>query len=248
MDVTGIFITKIPREQGLATIEQFCQKYINKTSVNDTQKKQIFKAYCRDLIDLIDTCFETELWGVEKCKRFINQQAAKDDINIINNSFPVIYSIILELKGIITNAIPISDFPSCKKLLELSPSDMASAAKDLVKNNIIKATTSALLLGKTTKDVFEISHVLNFYNEQKKELAWEIQNNNRPISPIEKFLMSKYNIEITYCSEAMVKAGISITKEIKSLLESINEDKNNQYKQNIARYQESNISIPIKRI
>lgn len=30
MDVTGIFITKIPKEQGLATIEQFCQNMSTK--------------------------------------------------------------------------------------------------------------------------------------------------------------------------------------------------------------------------
>lgn len=246
MDVTGIFITKIPKDQGLAMIERFCQKYVNKTSVNDTQQKQIFKAYCRGLIDLIDTCFETELWGVEKCKRFINQQAAKDDINTINNSFPVVYGVLLELKSIMNNAIPLSEFPSCKKLLGLSPSDMASAAKDLVKNNIIKATTSALLLGKATNDVFEISHILNFYNEQKKELEWEIQDNNRPISPIEKFLITKYNTEITYCGEAMVKAGFSMAKEIKDLYDIAKEDIK-QYEQKDVPYQGSNISFPIKR-
>lgn len=187
-----------------------------------------------------------ELWGVEKCKRFIKQQAAKDDINTINNSFPIICGILLDLKSIITNAIPLSEFPSCKKLLELSPSDIASAAKDLVKSNVIKATTSALLLGKATNDVFEISHIWNFYNEQKKELEWEIQDNNRPVSPIEKFLMSKYNTEITYCGEAMVKAGISITKELKELYDIAKEDIK-KYEQNNAQYRGFNISFPIKR-
>ena len=62
------------------------------------------------------------------------------------------------LYTIILNSVPIKDFPSCKKLSELSAEDALSVINDLGKYNIVKATVGSVLLGKKINDM--IRHIL----------------------------------------------------------------------------------------
>lgn len=50
--------------------------------------------------------------------------------------------------------------------------------------------------------------------EQIKELQKELEEDRREISPIEQFLMDKFNAEIGYCDIASVKTGIGAAKEV----------------------------------
>jgi len=47
----------------------------------------------------------------------------------------------------------------------------------------------------------------------------EIQQKGGEMSPIEQFLMYKFNAEIGYCNIALLKAGIGISEELKGLAE-----------------------------
>ena len=47
----------------------------------------------------------------------------------------------------------------------------------------------------------------------------EIRTKGRLISPIEQFLLDKFNAEIGYCNIALLKAGIGAAEELKGLVE-----------------------------
>lgn len=126
---------------------------------------------------------------------------------------------LLKLRGITINSIAFKDLPSCKELTKLSPEDIVSSANDLTKNTIVKATTSAVFLGKTIRDAINIMDVRNFYKSNLEELEKELLENNGDVSPIEQFLISKFKAELGYCHIAMFKAGIGGLKEIKTLAE-----------------------------
>ncbi len=76
-----------------------------------------------------------------------------------------------------------------------------------------------MLLGTKIKDAIEISDIRNYYEEEIKELQKELREEQRKITPIEQFLMDKFNAEIGYCDIASVKTGIGAAKEVVGLLD-----------------------------
>ena len=108
---------------------------------------------------------------------------------------------------------------SCKKLTELSAEDIVSKAKDLVKNDFVKAAVGVYLLGSKVNDVVTIGDVKGYYSERLAQLNSEIRTKGRSISPIEQFLLDKFNAEIGYCNIALFKAGIGAAEELKGLVE-----------------------------
>ena len=109
--------------------------------------------------------------------------------------------------------------PSCKKLTELSTKDAIAAATDLIKSDIVKGIAKSSILGTKIKEAIEISDVRKYYNDQIKELQKELREEQREISPIEQFLMDKFNAEIGYCDIASIKTGIGAAKEVVGLLD-----------------------------
>ena len=51
------------------------------------------------------------------------------------------------------------------------------------------------------------------------QLNSEIRTKGKLISPIEQFLLDKFNAEIGYCNIALLKAGIGAAEELKGLVE-----------------------------
>ena len=131
----------------------------------------------------------------------------------------LIVDMLCELKDIARTMVPIKDLPSCKKLTELSAEDIVSKAKDLVKNDFVKAAVGVYLLGSKINDVVTIGDVKGYYSERLAQLNSEIRTKGRSISPIEQFLLDKFNAEIGYCNIALFKAGIGAAEELKGLVE-----------------------------
>lgn len=115
--------------------------------------------------------------------------------------------------------IPIKELPSCKKLTELSAEDIVAKAKDLVKNNVVKAGVGIILLGSKAHDVVKIEDVKSYYNDRLNQLNSEILIKGKLISLMEQFLLDKFNAEIGYCNLALFKAGLGIVDELKGLVE-----------------------------
>lgn len=135
-------------------------------------------------------------------------------------------------------SVPINDLPSCKKLTELSETDAIAAAKDLIKNYIVKARIGLFLLGVKVGDIVHVSHVKNFYKKQLDILQSDIKEADRCANEIENHLIEKFNAEIGYCNLAMCKIGIDSAKEVVGLL--------NKSKQDIQKYEQGqgNIDSP----
>lgn len=89
----------------------------------------------------------------------------------------------------------------------------------MIKSDIVKGIAKSLLLGTKLKDAIKISDIRKYYNDQIEELQKELHEEQREISPIEQFLMDKFNAEIGYCDIASVKTGIGATKELVGLLD-----------------------------
>lgn len=51
------------------------------------------------------------------------------------------------------------------------------------------------------------------------QLNSEIRTKGKLISPIEQFLLDKFNAEIGYCNIALFKAGIGVAGELKGLVD-----------------------------
>lgn len=218
MTPRGIFVIK-GKENAIAQIEHLCKKYNLKNAANNVQSIAIFKAYCRETISMLKICFATEMQGAARCKRFVEAFLHTDDINITQAATIQIFDMLMRLRNIAQNSIRIKDMPSCKKLTELSTEDATAAATDLIKSDIVKGIAKSLLLGTKLKDAIKISDIRKYYNDQIEELQKELHEEQREISPIEQFLMDKFNAEIGYCDIASIKTGIGAAKEVVGLLD-----------------------------
>lgn len=201
-----------------AKIDALCQKYNSRYGADLIQQRALLRSYCHDTIALFDECFDTSMLGIIRCKKRIRAYQMSDTMGIDAATLDIV-NMLIELKSIVRTMVPIKDLPSCKKLTEFSPEDIVSKAKDLVKNDIIKVGVGALLLGSKICDVVKIEDVNRYYNDRLSQLTEEIRIKRGAISPIEQFLMDKFNAEIGYCNVAMFKAGIGITEELKGLAE-----------------------------
>lgn len=218
MEPQGIFVIK-DKENAIAQIESLCKKYNSKSAVNNKQSVALFKAYCRETLNMLETCFATEMQGAARCKQFVEKLLHTDDINIAQIGVSQVFDMSMCLWKIAQNSIRIKDMPSCKKLTEMSPEDAAAAAVDLIKSDIVKGIAKSWLLGVKIKDAIEISDIRRYYNAQIEELQKELREEQREISPIEQFLMDKFNAEIGYCDIADAKTGVDAAKEAVDLLD-----------------------------
>ena len=201
-----------------AQIGGLCEKYNNRCGVDYVQQRALFRSYCYDTIKLFEDCFETSMLGIQRCMSKVKGYQTKDDLDIRLARLDVV-EMLYELRDIVRTMVPIKDLPSCKKLTELSADDIASKAKDLVKNDIVKAAVGVYLLGSKVNDVVKIEDVKGYYSERLAQLNSEILTKGKGISPMEQFLLDKFNAEIGYCNIALFKAGIGAVEELKGLAE-----------------------------
>ena len=199
-------------------IDTLCDKYNNRRGSDFKQQRALFRSYCHDTIKVFDECFATSLLGMIRCKAKVEAYQTKDDIDFGKATLDIV-NMLWDLKKIVRTMVPIKDLPSCKKLIELSPEDIVSKAKDLVKSDIIKAGIGTLLLGSKISDIVNIEDVKSYYSERLSQLQDEIKIKGGMMSPIEQFLLDKFNAEIGYCNIALFKAGIGISKELRELVD-----------------------------
>ena len=201
-----------------AQIGGLCEKYNNRCGADYVQQRALFRSYCYETIKLFEDCFETSMLGIQRCVSKVKGYQTIDNLDIRRATFDIV-DMLCELKDIVRTMVPIKDLPSCKKLTELSADDIASKAKDLVKNDIVKAVVGVYLLGSKVNDVVKIEDVKGYDSERLAQLNSEIQTKGKGISPMEQFLLDKFNAEIGYCNIALFKAGIGAVEELKGLAE-----------------------------
>lgn len=221
MEVKGIFVTRIGKAKAKICFDEIAEKYGNRTALisgNSVQKIAIMKSYCHELTEMIDKVFFGEMYGASRCKRRINELSNKpiDDLHL-QSSISEILGIIIDLTNIINNSIPINKLPSCKPLIEMTVEDAISASRDLLKNDVIKASIGVVLNVVNANKTIGIIDVRNYYKDQMKKLEFELKEERRGTTEIEQFLIDKYEAEIGYCNLAGFKVGLSGFSEIVNL-------------------------------
>ena len=199
-------------------IDILCDKYNSRRGTDYIQRRALFRSYCHDTIKVFDDCFATSMLGMMRCKSKVEAYQALDNIEIGTATLDIV-DMLLQLKMLVKTMVPIKDLPSCKKLTELSAEDIISKAKDLLKSDIIKAGIGVLLLGSKIDDVVRIEDVKGYYKNRLSQLTQEILTKGGLTTPIEQFLIDKFNAEIGYCNVALFKAGIGITEELKGFVD-----------------------------
>ena len=202
----------------LTKIDNLSQKYNNRYGADYLQQRALFRSYCHDTIEVFDDCFETSMLGMIRCIKRVETYRTKDYLEIDKAKLDIV-DLLWNLKVIVKSMIPIKDLPSCKILTALSAEDIVAKAKDLVKNDIVKADVGIILLGSKVHAVVKIEDVKSYYNDRLNQLNSEILVKSESISPIEQFLLDKFNAEIGYCDLALFKAEIGIANELKDLAE-----------------------------
>lgn len=244
MEVKGIFVTRVSKAEAKLCFDEIAKRYKNRTTLitgNSMQKSTIMKSYCHDLTEMIDKVFFGEMYGASRCKRRINELSNKPiDGMHLQSSINEIFEIIIALNNIIKDSKPINELPSCKSLTEMEVEDAISASKDLVRNSVIKVLIGTLLTFVNAGKIVGIIEVCNYYEDLKKELDFELQQEGREATEIEQFLMDKYEAEIGYCNLAGLKVGLSGFNEIVDLADNAQKaiDKFNS--------REENTSVAIK--
>ena len=201
-----------------AQIMRLCEKYHNRHGDGYEQQRALFRSYCHDTLQFFDECFECSMLGMIRCKERVRMVMTKDIIDINSASMSIV-DLLIEIKSIVSTMIPIKDLPSCKSLTQLSAGDIISKAKDLIKSDTVKYGIAALLFGSNIKDVVGIEDVKGYYFRALNELNNEIREKGGSVSPIEQYLLDKFNAEIGYCNMALLKAGIGVTEELKEMVE-----------------------------
>lgn len=219
MDHKGLFVLKRGKNEILNQIQQVCKGQGFDSVISEKQRVSLFKTCCRRTIDVIDDCFASEMYGPSRCKQIVKNLMLCDDIEQVENGRVVVLNLLSDLYCIAQNAVKISDLPSCKRLTEMSSKDLAAAASDLVKSDIVKGVAKTILIGLGIADSIGISDVRNYYCNLKTELQRELAENNRQIRPAEQFLMEKFDAEIGYCDLASQKAGLGMLKESADLVD-----------------------------
>ena len=218
MEMNEIFVAVKEIDYVEAQIDTLCNKYNSRRGTDFIQQRALFRSYCHDTIKVFDDCFATSMLGMMRCKSKVQAYQTLDNIEIGTATLDIV-DMLLQLKMVVKTMVSIKDLPSCKKLTELSAENIISKAKDLIKNDIVKTGIGVLLLGSKINDVVRIEDVKGYYKNRLSQLTQEILTKGGLTTPIEQFLIDKFNAEIGYCNIALFKAGIGISEELKGFVE-----------------------------
>jgi len=227
MVVKGVFLLKVQKDEVRQRISRIGKRYSHIDGINFKRDIALLRTVCYDIISMMEDCFEMSMVAAIRYCAMLKDIAHKDNPTDIDVC--VVYGILADFIIMIDLSIPIKDLPSCKKLIGLSDKDAIAAAKDLIKNDIVKAGMGVFLLGVEVGDMVQVSHIKDFYNNQLNLLQSDLKEAGRCANEIENYLINKFNAEIGYCNLAMLKAGIGSAKELMDLID--------KSKQDIQRYE-----------
>ena len=217
MELKGLIVTKIAKEEIVFRIDRLSSKYDSRKIQGVSLELALFRVYCRDVVSLLDECFETEMLAMSRFVSHIKETSRKDDYHLISVLSWEIHAKLAWLRSHVENIIPFEKLPSCKHILDLSIEDAVSVANDFNKDDILKSFISILSLGKKVGDIVTIVDLKNYYENLKSQLLSEIAEKQGRTCWIEQRLLEKFEAEIGYCILAMIKTGIGATKEILGL-------------------------------
>lgn len=223
MILRGTFISVVSKEEIIEKLNKLDNRYGKASMSYGHQTVSYLKTYCHEFLDIIDTCFATDLRAVKRCRASIERGLYIDDPYLASIVMLDVHNTFINMAAIVAELIPLRDYPTCKPLLELSLEDALSVANDMNKNALTKVVVGAGLLGKKIGDMITIKDIKSFYKDQISNLESEIAADGGIPSPTEVFLFDKFNLELGYCYKAMLKTDIGAAKEIIGMIATADE-------------------------
>ena len=229
----GIFITKVGTEiikQRLNEIIEDSKKY----APNNSMRRNLYKSICHQLIQLFDDYFENNIWSVSNCREMLCNMYFSDNIEQLQFKEAYVKGILVELKIMLNNMIPLNHLPSCSDMFEIKEKDIVlKSIKNISQNEITLKFTSAINLVDKAGDVSKINEIASFYIPIYNELNRLIYEEHWTLSSIEQHLLLRVKAELGYCYLAAVKTGIEVKQEVKDLIKNEDQAKNyiNKYSQ-----------------
>ncbi len=105
MEPRGIFVIK-DKENAVAQIEHLCKNTIQKNAANNVQSVALFKAYCRETISMLETCFATEMQRCHPLQTICRSILYTDDINNTQAATIQIFDMLMQLRNIAQKCNP----------------------------------------------------------------------------------------------------------------------------------------------
>lgn len=176
------------------------------------------RTFCNKVYSILSTRMVQGLYAVEKTKHKLKEGMTSDNAVVLLGISSYALSALCEIKDRFSNAIPLSQMPSCKQFLSIENDLFETAIKELCDNAIVKELIKIGAIAKGVYDATKIVTVFMFYRNIVKELEWEINNADWKLCEVEQWLLDKAKAECGYCFLALVKAGFAISNDIKDFI------------------------------
>lgn len=157
---------------------------------------------------VLNDCFESGMYLIEKYKRMINRHKDSDDVNRLGDCKMISCAILIELSAQLCSVIPLKDFPTCKPILDCSKEVAMECVKDMTDDKFVKMGLVSML--SKIDDKVTIESVWHFYNNIIVELEWEVGLEGWSLCTQEQALYEKAKAERAYCYKAMVKRTFAL--------------------------------------
>lgn len=89
------------------------------------------RTFCKKVYDVLLRRFVQGSYVVEKTKKKLNTWMATDNISLLAGTSTYAYSILCDIDSRFSHPIPLSQLPSCKKLLSIENNLLEEAIKEL---------------------------------------------------------------------------------------------------------------------
>lgn len=172
------------------------------------------RTFCKKVYDVLLQRFVQGSYVVEKTKKKLNTWMTTDNISLLAGTSTYAYSILCDIDSRFSHPIPLSQLPSCKKLLSIENNLLEEAIKELCDNPVVKQLIDLGAIAKGIYDGTTIVQVLIFYKNIVKELEREVKEEKWKLCEVEQWLLDKANAECGYCYLALLKVGCTLSKDI----------------------------------
>lgn len=208
-------------EQRIGEIRDWGNKH---HAANAQEEVKLTKAYCRKIIDLLDECFVGGVWAVEKTRRRL-----KTHMDSVNDTLVGVVqfdaaSVLAEIQSMLPNAVSFANLPSCRPLLALTKELAISGLKKLSDNKIFHTIVDAGEISADTVESVRLGKLFKYYNHYVEELESAMEEKRGALTAPEQWLLAKSRAERAYSYQLMLKHGVTISKDIVEIMNTVNID------------------------
>lgn len=221
-----IVLVKQPINELRRNVTNCIEYFFKHKSADGSCDKAVMKTFCRMVYDMLCSRFVNGLYIVEKTKRRLSAGMNSDNEIILKETYLYAFSVAADLNSRMEDAIPLSDFPTCKHLLSMEKDVLKKSLKEINDNPMMRRLANFGAVAKDSFDAITIIKVFVFYKRYIDEIEREIKEEQWNLCEWEQWLLDKANAECGYCYLALLELGLSVPKDIIDAVDDIKADSN----------------------